>query len=207
MNLIVITTGEFFPKEADLLNQMFDAGLERLHVRKPGCSPEELTQFLKTIKPYYLRKIILHQHFEVLSDMNFGGIHLREEVHQKLSPLQVMDYSKKLKRFEKTISASFHNWKDVKEKSGVYDYVFISPVFDSVSKPGYKANSEVLTIPQGIKTKVVALGGITEPKIPVLKEAGFAGAAVLGGLWTRPQPEILPVFKKMQMLCKQELKR
>lgn len=202
MELIVLTSEIFFDGEADMLNQLFDAGLTRLHVRKPGSGPEELQKLLKGLKPYFLRNVVLHQHFEVLADINFGGIHMKAELHQKMSPLQLREYSKKMKRFEKTISASFHSWKEIQEAPEIFDYVFVSPVFDSISKKEYKANADLQIIPGGITKKVIALGGVTTQSVSKAAEAGYAGVAVLGTLWESPKPEIVPIFKKLQTLCK-----
>ena len=38
IKLVVITTPEFFPGEAELVNTLFEHGLELLHVRKPSAT-------------------------------------------------------------------------------------------------------------------------------------------------------------------------
>ena len=68
------------------------------------------------------------------------------------------------------------------------DYVFISPIYDSISKHGYHSafSDEVLrqASAQGIiDHKVVALGGVTRQRIPQLEKYGFGGAAMLGEMW------------------------
>ena len=42
MKLIVITQPEFFEDEAAAITSLFDAGLEILHLRKPGASYEDM---------------------------------------------------------------------------------------------------------------------------------------------------------------------
>jgi thiamine monophosphate synthase len=37
------------------------------------------------------------------------------------------------------ISGSFHSWEEIRANRFPYTYVFISPVYDSISKAGYKA--------------------------------------------------------------------
>lgn len=45
MKLIVITQPEFFEDEAAAITSLFDAGLEILHLRKPGASYEDMDKF------------------------------------------------------------------------------------------------------------------------------------------------------------------
>ena len=68
-----------------------------------------------------------------------------------------------------------------------YDYVFLSPIFDSISKVGYNsAFTEDMLRDASVKgiidEKVVALGGVTFEKISYLKELNFGGAAMMGVL-------------------------
>ena len=62
-----------------------------------------------------------------------------------------------------------------------YDYVTLSPIFDSISKQGYKSAFKLMELKNKIKgKKVVALGGVTPDKFSYLKSIGFKGAALLG---------------------------
>ena len=75
-----------------------------------------------------------------------------------------------------------------KEKNINFDFVLLSPVFDSFSKQGYAAEYTPEQIRQAAKDgiidkRVIALGGIDEDKILQVKDYGFGGAAILGGLW------------------------
>lgn len=49
MKIIVITRPAFFDGETDLVNSLFREGMERLHLRKPGASEEELAAWLQTL--------------------------------------------------------------------------------------------------------------------------------------------------------------
>jgi len=77
---------------------------------------------------------------------------------------------------------------------GAYlDYCFLSPVYDSISKAGYRA-AGFLAPGEGRRRRlaaalgrspvpVLALGGVGPGKLAELRDAGFAGAAVLGAVW------------------------
>ena len=88
---------------------------------------------------------------------------------------------------------------ELKQYARQYDYLFLSPIFDSISKQGYQSayTTEELqqAATQGILSeKTYALGGISLTNLPTLRRLGFQGAAILGDLWSRPTPTILPHF-------------
>ena len=63
MKLITITQPAFFEGEAEAITSLFDAGLEILHLRKPGASYEDMEQLLNRLPPEYLKRIVTHEHF------------------------------------------------------------------------------------------------------------------------------------------------
>jgi thiamine-phosphate pyrophosphorylase len=71
------------------------------------------------------------------------------------------------------------------------DYVTVSPIYATASKPGYGPSLG----PEGIRTAliaglpVVALGGITPERSAACRGAGAAGLAVMGGLMRAANPE------------------
>ena len=78
--------------------------------------------------------------------------------------------------------------EEISKYKNDYDYLFLSPIFDSISKVGYKSgfNDEELlnaSVDGIIDERVIALGGVTFDKIPYLKELHFGGVAMIGGLY------------------------
>ena len=68
------------------------------------------------------------------------------------------------------------------------NYVFLSPIFDSISKQGYRSAFDDATLKKAsaegiIGQKVVALGGVTRERVALLEKYGFGGAAMLGDIW------------------------
>ncbi len=66
--------------------------------------------------------------------------------------------------------------------------MFLSPVFDSISKPGYgsRFSTEELREAAGkglINAKVYALGGVDPSRFAELEALGFGGVALLGAAW------------------------
>jgi len=90
------------------------------------------------------------------------------------------------------IGCSAHNLVEaLRAEDGGADYVTLSPVFESASKPGYgpalgveglRAVVHELAIP------VVALGGIGPEDLRTCLRAGAAGIAVMGGIMRAEDP-------------------
>jgi thiamine-phosphate pyrophosphorylase len=70
------------------------------------------------------------------------------------------------------------------------DYVTLSPIYPTASKPGYGPALGLGGIATARRAglPVVALGGITPDRIPACRDAGAAGIAVMGGLMRAPDP-------------------
>lgn len=69
-----------------------------------------------------------------------------------------------------------------------YEWLCLSPIFDSISKKGYKAaftEQELLAARDAgiIDERVLALGGVCEQNIAKAREYGFGGVLVLGDAW------------------------
>jgi thiamine-phosphate pyrophosphorylase len=176
MQLIVITSSERVEQEAEKINALFEAGMEILHIRKPDFSKQEYTNLLEKIKQKYHNLIKIHEFFELTENYNLLGVHLN---------VRNLNYTGKQKV---NISKSVHLIEEL-ENIDEYDYVFLSPIFDSISKKGYFSNfdDELLTkasLEKKINQKVIALGGINQQTLPLLRKYAFGGAAILGEIWT-----------------------
>lgn len=178
MKWIVITKPEFIANEAKYIEQLFEAGIDLLHFRKPDSSLEDCERLIQEINPKWYSKIVMHDHFELCEKYHLHGIHLNRRNHT--IP----------KDFQGSVSRSCHSLEEVIENKDDFDYVFLSPIFDSISKQGYQHafSDEALrkAAQEGIiDEKVIALGGITDQKIPQLQAWHFGGAAFLGDIWRK----------------------
>ena len=190
MKLIVITSPSPVLQEADKINALFDAGLEILHVRKPDFSVNEYVKLLEEIKKDYHHRIKIHEFFELTDKYNLSGVHLNARNLHYAGNKKV------------NISKSCHNMEEL-NSINEYDYVFLSPIFDSVSKKGYLSNfnDEALSTASScgkINQKVIALGGINQATLPKLKKYTFGGVAVLGSIWAAN--DVVTNFLKLKLL-------
>lgn len=178
MKLIVVTTPTFFVEEDKIITTLFEEGLDILHLRKPETPAMYSERLLTLIPEKYHKRIVTHEHFYLKEEFNLMGIHLNSR-----NPKEPHDYSGH-------ISCSCHSVEEVKNKKHFYDYLFMSPVYDCISKEGYQSAYTPEELRQASKektidNKVMALGGINEGNIPEIKSFGFGGAVVLGDLWNK----------------------
>lgn len=178
MKLIVVTTPTFFVEEDKIITTLFEEGLDILHLRKPETPAMYSERLLTLIPEKYHKRIVTHEHFYLKEEFNLMGIHLNSR-----NPKEPHDYSGH-------ISCSCHSVEEVKNKKHFYDYLFMSPIYDCISKEGYQSAYTPEELRQASKektidNKVMALGGINEGNIPEIKSFGFGGAVVLGDLWNK----------------------
>ena len=176
MRIIILTAPNFLSDEAEVLTQLLDHALYRLHLRKPGCTEEELEALIRQIPPAYYPHISLHDHFILQARYRLGGIHLNSRNPNAPTGFRGM------------VSRSCHTLEEAVYYAPLTDYYFLSPIFDSISKQGYHAGFTDRQLrraaEQGtINEKTVALGGISADKLPYLASLGFGGAAFLGDIW------------------------
>ena len=159
-DVIVITKPEMFPGETEVVNTLFANGMQRLHLRKPGASEQEMAEWIGRIDLPFRQRIIVHDHHRLLRTMGLGGIHLNAR-----NPEAPAWFSaERQKRGSVTLSRSCHSLEEIAQWKSVCDYLFLSPIFDSISKGGYTSAFTRETLLQayhaGLFSKpVYALGG------------------------------------------------
>lgn len=178
MKWIVITSPDFLSGEAFFIDKLFRHGLDLLHLRKPGASVADYRHLLSLIPECWHSRIVLHEHFELTREFRLYGIHLNRRC--SLVP----------EGFKGSISCSCHSLEEVVANKPLRNYLFLSPVFNSISKIGYEAAFSDTNLQQAaqdavIDSKVIALGGVSSANIQQLKSWYFGGAAFLGDIWSR----------------------
>jgi hypothetical protein len=76
MKLIVMTKPTFFVEEDKILANLFEEGLENLHLYKPGAAPMFSERLLTLLGDDYHSKIIVHGHFYLKEEYRLKGIHI-----------------------------------------------------------------------------------------------------------------------------------
>ncbi len=197
MKLILLSTPEFFVEEDTIINALFEEGLDLFHLRKPDTEPIYSERLLTLIPQQWHNRIVVHNHFYLVEEFGLRGVHLSNSQEQLPQ------------NYQGTKSRSMHSLDELRDRSGL-DYVFLSPVFDSISYPDRHAaftSKELYDATRAgiIDKKVMAAGGVNSTTLPLLADYGFGGAVILGDLWTRfnihsglDYKEVIAHFRKLR---------
>ena len=167
-----------------ILNQLFEAGLEYYHFRKPHKSYQQHCEYLDAIEIKYHNRIVTHYHHKLINEYNLKGIHFQEQKRRDYID-NPGHYFKDLNMFGKTISSSFHEPEELEDCYFEFDYHLLSPVFSSISKEGYKGRGFDVN---HIDKLIIGMGGINVKTMPEVFKLGYKGIGVLGGVWNTEDP-------------------
>jgi len=198
MELRLISYPDSFANEAKLINELFALGLMHFHLRKPDWNEEKVTKLLKQIDSRFHSRIVIHDRFSLAAKFDLGGIHFTYRTHEKMAEWLPFQISK---------STSCHTTDELVNLPVGIDFAFLSPIFSSVSKPGYSADFDLDMLQNFLskfnRCKVVALGGICHSNIETCRQLGFDEVAALGTIWnpTLTTMQIIAQFLKLKEAC------
>lgn len=172
--LIAITLPEPILHEAALVELMLRRGIDRVHIRKADVGVAE--ELIRAI-PRELRPRLSVHYYAGLAEKYATGLHL--------SPGRGLSRGNTSAR---VVSRSCHALSEL-SSADAGDYQFLSPIYDSISKSGYKSKFDITTL--RVPANTYALGGVTPEKFEELAAAGFCGAAMLGYFWADLKPETI----------------
>ena len=191
--VVVIAPEKDIKGEINILDQLFKAGLECYHLRKPAKDYEEHAIYLNQIDSKYHNRVVVHFFHELVKEYNLKGIHFQERKRiETLENYPVQNFNN-LQMLDKTISSSFHETEDLANCAIEFNYHLLSPVFSSISKLGYEGRGFDVN---HIDKTVIGMGGVTSKNIEAFKTLGFKGVGVLGGIWNSSVP--IESFEKMK---------
>ena len=208
MKLIVISSSKTLENEAEIITKLFESGLETFHLRKHKHSTYSMKQLIKKIPAAYHNRIIIHSHHGLARKFKLKGIHLTKS-HLKDSVKTWVTI--KILRFSNPdleITTSFNNIGQLLEKSNPYkySYVFLSPVFDSLSSKFQSGFTEHSLASAMRKTtyKVIARGGVDMDAIAKGHKIGFQGLAFYTAIWKKKDPnaefnKVIEKFKELNI--------
>lgn len=184
--MIVISNPTLVKNEIKLIHSLFAEGLTLFHIRKPHFSEDEIKTYLLEIGLEYNHRLVLHHHHQLAEDFGINRIHFTEENRKHASEERLKHW--KEKNFH--LSTSIHKIEDYEILSNAFEYAFLSPVFESISKPNYAPSIDFRTEIKNKKKKIalVALGGIATNTVKTALEYGFDDVALLGTIWNSNNP-------------------
>lgn len=204
--IIVMSDTKDLDGEHQIINELFESGLEILHIRKPKYSTNEMRIYIEKINKKYRSRVVIHSHHELCIPLKLRGIHLTER-HRKKNFFRswILMQWIKFRRPDIAVTASYHSPNSLLKHNPGYTYIFLSPIFDSISKIGYKNTFNDDTLEVALKKttfNVIALGGVDYSKLEKVKEFGFNGCALVGSIWhtANPVSEFKRILDKWNLL-------
>ena len=175
--IVVITLPTFVKDEASLIAQLLLSGkADLVHIRKPESTATQIEALLQQIPAELHGRLVLHDHHLLAVKYQLYGVHLNGR-----NPLPPTGW-------KGSVSRSCHSLAEVEEWKPRCNYVSLSPIYDSISKQGYRSAFTPQQLSEAqrqgiIDHQVLALGGVTFDMINEVIATGFGGAMILGDAW------------------------
>ena len=182
MKIIAITPPHAIENEVAVIQRLLEKGVDVVHLRKHQSEfcdidvIDYLRDILSALAPALRRRIIIHDYPMLCDEYSLKGIHINKNI------------TSLPEGYNGFKTRSCHSFEEIERYKNEYDYLFLSPIFDSISKPGYKSPFTHQALQKAslkgiINKKVIALGGVTFDKIPYLQSLNFGGVAMIGELF------------------------
>ena len=191
MKLIVITRPEYFVVEHLLIHELFNEGLDILHLRKPSGNLSLCERLLSMLTENERGKIVIHDNYELKGKYGLYGIHLNSRNPE--SP----------KGYKGNVSCLCRSLEKARECKRKMKHVMLGPVFDGgqayAGEPQQTLGKRQLGVAADegiIDGNVYAYGGVSTDNIGELRNYGFGGAVVYGSLAKRFNPVSSDDFKE-----------
>lgn len=190
MKLLLVSNFTDLPDEHYVLNLLFCEGLRYFHLRKWEYSTRQMANYIERIAEPFRQYVVLHSHFDLIDEYGLRGAHFtkRDTYEEYLrSKGQVYSFGDP-PRFDH-LSFSLHSISEIKRTPAIYNYIFLSPIFDSISNQGYNSKFHIHDLKSFLSQKanrpeIIALGGVNDRVVTNVFETGFDGMALLGYIWT-----------------------
>ncbi|MGO4289184.1 thiamine phosphate synthase [Chitinophaga sp. RAB17] len=189
----IITSPERLHEEERIIAALLSAGASRIVLRKPGWTTEQYMTLLDAINPDCYDRLLIRDQPLLAAQYGLSGVH----------------WSGEAKAFHSTAlyrenSTGIHSPGEITSTNKRYNTLLLSPVFDSISKPGYHGRAGGMLTNKDNRP-VLALGGVDHTNIILLKQWLFDGAALLGAIWKTPAKAVDNYYRIQQLWNKSDL--
>jgi thiamine-phosphate pyrophosphorylase len=185
--LVISDRHQAFRPLDEVVEAIFAGGCRWLSLREkdlPAAERRALLNALVVIGRRWKATVSVHEDVEAAVMAGAGGVHLPSAGHPDAARGRLP---------AGLIGASAHSAAEASALLGSgADYVTVSPVFITASKPGYgpAIGLEGLTeIIAQVPGPVIALGGINAANAPLCLSAGASGVAVMGEVMRAANPQ------------------
>ncbi|MGE9291018.1 MAG: thiamine phosphate synthase [Puniceicoccales bacterium] len=174
--------------EVGTVCDLLEAGLDAYHLRRPDEPEERTAHFLESLPDDIRPRVVLHQKHEWVDEYGLGGYHWKDRADWgECAPEICLQ-----RRTGRSLSRSAHGRAGLVKPRVDWDYIFVSPVFPSISKAGYGSDQSGFEWEQAVRDypaeSLMALGGIKVDTAQQASKLGFAGVVLHGYLWSNEDP-------------------
>lgn len=180
--IIALTAEETIQAEQSIIHTLFENGLDMLHVRKYHFTDLQMSKYVASIDATYHHKLVMHSHPLLSFELGINRIHLSESNRK--------DGYQQGRVRGSIYSTSVHHIDQFNNLDNRWDYAFLSPLFASISKPGYGVNNALLDqlqLRSNFDVRLIGLGGINAANCQLPLQYGADGIALFGALWRYPE--------------------
>lgn len=187
LKLIVVSSSEKKDDETGHITRMLEMGLPTFHLRKPKLSTREMREFIREIPAHFHNRIVVHSHHNLAREFDLKGIHITRLHKKRWIRLRINEWMFNLKGKRPERTCSFRKLASLYEEKEPYNYVFLSPIFDTLSgsiQGGFNEFSLKAALEKTPYT-VIARGGIEPERMLKVAEMGFGGLAFYSAVWRK----------------------
>ena len=174
------------------------AGPVAMHARAPGLEGRALLELARALKAAVAGTdslLLVNDRVDIARVVAAQGVHL------PAAGLPVAE-ARSLLGPRALVGRSAHSPEEaLKAHAEGADYVFLGPIWETVSHPGRTALG-LRAIGQCAPARVIAIGGITPQRAPLCRAAGAVGVAVISAVWNTGDPG--GVVKEMLLSFQQQ---
>lgn len=171
----------------EIAEAIFAGGCRWFSLREkdlPAAERRTLLSALVALGRRWEATVTVHEDVDAAVMSGAAGVHLRSAGNPKAARHRLPDG---------LIGASAHTAEEAAALLGSgADYVTLSPVFPTASKPGYGPAiglGGLAEIIAQVPGPVIALGGVTPANAPLCLSAGASGVAVMGEVMRAANPQ------------------
>ncbi|MBT33749.1 MAG: thiamine phosphate synthase [Thalassobius sp.] len=204
-NLHYISQGADAKKHLKNIEIMLQAGANWVQLRLKDYSEDELFQtagLAKILCKKFDAKLIINDHPQIAREVNADGVHLGKE---DMCPIEAREILGK----HKIIGGTANTLEDCELLlTKKMDYIGLGPLrFTNTKKKlspilGFSGYEELMNqyLKNSNAVPIIAIGGIVNDDIPLLKNCGIYGIAISGMLTNSMNPEvdIRKIYKELE---------
>lgn len=184
--LLIVTHPDHLTGETHIWQELLSAGADAILLRKPGWTEDDYVNLLNRTDPACYPRMLIAQYCLLQKVYGLMGAHFSENLRNSTPP----QWLQALRSEGCLLSTGIHSAATMPAMAARWDLLLLSPVFDSISKPGYPGQ-----LPTGFQlqrsgntgAQVLALGGVNHSNAALAREMGFDGIALLGAIWREPE--------------------